>query len=89
LTQDGLVDVAWRNASYLLDYTTLMLTKLVGQYPVAIYLKRPLIYSTATARLTFNSGDEIVDLTNNKIRPFFHIQNFKGNVQNDPKFRKV
>jgi len=43
-------------------------------------LKRPLIYGTATARLTFNSGDEMVDLTNNKIRPFFHIKNFKDGV---------
>ena len=43
-------------------------------------LKRPLIYGTATARLLFNSGDEMVDLTNNKIRPFFHIKNFKDGV---------
>jgi hypothetical protein len=39
-----------------------------------------LIYGTATARLTFNSGDAMVDLTNNKIRPFFHIKNFKDGV---------
>ena len=39
-----------------------------------------MIYGTATARLTFNSGDEMVDLTNNKIRPFFHIKNFKDGV---------
>jgi hypothetical protein len=42
--------------------------------------KRPLIYGTATARLPFNSGDKMVDLTNNKIRPFFHIKNFKDGV---------
>jgi hypothetical protein len=39
-----------------------------------------LIYGTATARLPFNSGDKMVDLTNNKIRPFFHIKNFKDGV---------
>jgi hypothetical protein len=47
---------------------------------MAIHLKRPLIYDAATARLPFNSGDEMVDLTNNKIRPFFHIKNFKDGV---------
>ena len=39
-----------------------------------------MIYGTATARLPFNSGDKMVDLTNNKIRPFFHIKNFKDGV---------
>ena len=31
----------------------------------------------------------MLDGANDKIRPFFHIKNFKDGVQNDPKLRKV
>ena len=59
-----------------LIYPTVLIRHLSNLY----HLKWPLIYGTATARLPFNSGDAMVDLTKNKIRPFFHIKNFKDGV---------